>query len=122
MVKFYTEHQLLILSSIVLHGGGCIPFPKAGDNELIASNPRNFEIFEPLDFLAAVTQHIPDKGEYSRMCSGLHFVQQVITVCIPTKTGVCAKTLEQPHYQLRLLLMLTGKDWSLHLRMLKNVV
>jgi len=26
--------------------------------------PRNFEVFEPLDFLAAVTQHIPDKGDH----------------------------------------------------------
>ena len=42
----------------------CIPFPKAGDNELVAGNPRNFEIYEPLDFLATVTQHIPDKGEH----------------------------------------------------------
>jgi hypothetical protein len=42
----------------------CIPFPKTGDNELVAGNPRNFEIFEPLDFLAAVTQHLPDKGEH----------------------------------------------------------
>ena len=41
----------------------CIPFPNAGDNELVAGNPRNFEIYEPLDFIATVTQHIPDKGE-----------------------------------------------------------
>jgi hypothetical protein len=27
--------------------------------------PRNFEVFEPLDFLAAVTQHIPDKGDHT---------------------------------------------------------
>jgi len=26
--------------------------------------PRNFEVFEPLDFVAEVTQHIPDKGEH----------------------------------------------------------
>lgn len=25
---------------------------------------RNFEVFEPLDFLAEVTQHIPNKGEH----------------------------------------------------------
>jgi hypothetical protein len=42
----------------------CIPFPKTDDNELAAGNPRNFEIYEPLDFLATVTQHIPDKGEH----------------------------------------------------------
>ena len=26
--------------------------------------PRNHEIFEPLDFLSEMTQHIPDKGEH----------------------------------------------------------
>jgi len=26
--------------------------------------PRNHEIFEPLDFLAELTQHIPDRGEH----------------------------------------------------------
>ncbi|MBN1575453.1 MAG: transposase, partial [Chitinispirillaceae bacterium] len=43
---------------------GCIPFPKQGDPELDIGMPRNYEIFDPLDFLAAVTQHIPDKGEH----------------------------------------------------------
>lgn len=38
---------------------GCIPFPKTGDKELTSGIPRNFEIFDPLDFLAEVTQHIP---------------------------------------------------------------
>ena len=42
----------------------CIPYPKNGDNELVAGTPRNFEIYTPLDFLAAVTQHIPDNGEH----------------------------------------------------------
>jgi hypothetical protein len=42
----------------------CIPFPITGDKELTSGNPRNFEIFDPLDFLAAVTQHIPEKGEH----------------------------------------------------------
>ena len=38
---------------------GCIPFPKQGDPELDIGIPRNYEIFTPLDFLAAVTQPIP---------------------------------------------------------------
>jgi hypothetical protein len=42
----------------------CIPFPIAGDAPLMAGIPRNFEVFEPLDFLAEVTQHIPDKGDH----------------------------------------------------------
>ena len=43
---------------------GCIPFPKQGDPELEIGIPRNYEIFDPLDFLAQVTQHIPNKGEH----------------------------------------------------------
>jgi hypothetical protein len=51
-----------------------IPFPLSGDKTLMKGIPRNFEMFDPLDFLAEVTQHIPNKGEHSRMHSGLHFV------------------------------------------------
>jgi hypothetical protein len=43
----------------------CLPFPISGDKTLMAGIPRNFEVFEPLDFLAAVTQHIPDKGDHT---------------------------------------------------------
>jgi len=42
----------------------CIPFPISGDGTLMAGIPRNFEVFDPLDFLAEVTQHIPNKGEH----------------------------------------------------------
>ena len=42
----------------------CFPFPKTGDEDLAAGIPRNYEVFEPLDFLAEVTQHIPNKGEH----------------------------------------------------------
>jgi len=42
----------------------CIPFPLSGDAALMAGIPRNFEVFNPLDFLAEVTQHIPNKGEH----------------------------------------------------------
>jgi hypothetical protein len=31
---------------------------------LISGIPRNYEVFDPLDFLAEVTQHIPNKGEH----------------------------------------------------------
>ena len=43
---------------------GCIRFPKTGDKELTSGIPRNYEVFDPLDFLAEVTQHIPNKGEH----------------------------------------------------------
>jgi hypothetical protein len=50
--------------------GKCFPFPKTGEpvapercvapmQTLMAGIPRNFEVFDPLDFLAEVTQHIP---------------------------------------------------------------
>jgi hypothetical protein len=42
----------------------CVPFPLSGDATLMAGIPRNFEVFDPLDFLAEVTQHIPNKGEH----------------------------------------------------------
>ena len=43
---------------------GCIPFPKQGDPELDIGIPRNYEMYDPMDFLAQVTQHIPNKGEH----------------------------------------------------------
>ena len=39
-------------------------FPEPGDEELLAGSSRNFQIFDPLDFLAEVTQHVPDPGEH----------------------------------------------------------
>ena len=37
-------------------------FPEPGDEELLAGPARNFQVFDPLGFLAEVTQHIPDAG------------------------------------------------------------
>jgi hypothetical protein len=42
----------------------CIPFPLSGDATVLKGIPRNFEVYDPLDFLAEVTQHIPNKGEH----------------------------------------------------------
>ncbi len=42
----------------------CWSFPKSGEQTIMEGIPRNHEIFEPLDFLAEVTQHIPNKGEH----------------------------------------------------------
>ena len=36
-------------------------------SRLNAKINRNFEVFTPTDFLAAVTQHIPDKASRSRV-------------------------------------------------------
>jgi hypothetical protein len=42
----------------------CLPFPALGNEQLKAGTPRNFEVFDPLEFLAEVTQHIPNRGEH----------------------------------------------------------
>jgi len=42
----------------------CQTYPEVGHEELKAGIPRNFQVFAPLDFLAEVTQHIPNKGEH----------------------------------------------------------
>jgi len=42
----------------------CWAFPKSGEQTVMEGIPRNHEIFDPLDFLAEVTQHIPNKGEH----------------------------------------------------------
>jgi hypothetical protein len=39
-------------------------FPEPGGEELLAGPSRNFQIFDPLDFLAEVTQHIPNPGAH----------------------------------------------------------
>jgi|GEM_PF-4444090 hypothetical protein len=40
----------------------CRPFPILGNAKLLRGISRNFEAFDPLDFLAQITQHIPDPG------------------------------------------------------------
>jgi hypothetical protein len=42
----------------------CRRFPGPGSRDLRGGPKRNFQIFSALDFLAEVTQHIPDKGEH----------------------------------------------------------
>ncbi len=74
----------------------CIPFPLSGDKSLMAGIPRNFELFDPLDFLAEVTQHIPNKGEhqlryygwYSNKKRGLHANMKPKTQPVPAMAEV----------------------------------
>lgn len=40
----------------------CQPFPALGNDKLSRGVSRNFEVFDGLDFLAEITQHIPDPG------------------------------------------------------------
>ena len=39
-------------------------FPEAASHDLRPGPKRNFQIFDPLDFLAEVTQHIPEMGDH----------------------------------------------------------
>jgi len=39
-------------------------FPEGASEDLLAGPKRNFQVFDPLDFLAEVTQHVPDPGEH----------------------------------------------------------
>ena len=42
----------------------CRRFPGPASADLRSGPKRNFQIFNVLDFLAEVTQHVPDKGEH----------------------------------------------------------
>ena len=42
----------------------CRRFPGPASGDLKGGPRRNFQVFSALDFLAEVTQHIPDKGEH----------------------------------------------------------
>jgi hypothetical protein len=47
-------------------------FPKLGDPNLKAGAKRNFQLFEPLQFLAEVTQHIPKLGQHQIRTYGFY--------------------------------------------------
>jgi hypothetical protein len=50
----------------------CLSFPLTGDDGSMKKGiPRNFHIYEPLEFLAEITQHIPNKGEHQVRYYGL---------------------------------------------------
>jgi hypothetical protein len=42
----------------------CRRFPGAASADLRGGPRRNFQVFSALDFLAEVTQHIPDRGDF----------------------------------------------------------
>ena len=43
----------------------CRRFPDPGDETLKGGVSRNFQIFDPLDFIAEITQHIPERGAHT---------------------------------------------------------
>jgi hypothetical protein len=52
--------------SVIYHAekDHCGRFPGPASADLLGGPRRNFQVFSALDFLAEVTQHIPDKGEH----------------------------------------------------------
>ena len=42
----------------------CQEYPSPASEDLYGGINRNYQIFEPLDFLAELTQHIPNQGEH----------------------------------------------------------
>ena len=42
----------------------CQRYPKPASEDLFGGVSRNFQVFDPLDFLAELTQHIPNQGEH----------------------------------------------------------
>jgi hypothetical protein len=54
----------------------CRRFPGPASADLRSGPKRNFQIFSALDFLAEVTQHVPDKGEHLVRYSGWYSYRQ----------------------------------------------
>jgi hypothetical protein len=54
----------------------CLRFPEHGDEQLKAGTSRNFQVFDPLEFLAEVTQHIPEKGQHQILYFGFYSNKQ----------------------------------------------
>lgn len=42
----------------------CQRYPRPASEDLFGGVARNYQLFEPLDFLAELVQHIPNKGEH----------------------------------------------------------
>jgi hypothetical protein len=72
MVSLTQDDKIVYRAS----SANCIPFPLSGDKTLMAGVPRNFEVYDPLDFLAEVTQHIPNKGEHQIRYYGFYSNKQ----------------------------------------------
>jgi hypothetical protein len=69
-----------------------LAFPEPGSGDLFGGVPRNYQIFKPVDFLAELTQHIPNKGEhlirycghYSNKARGLRARQAAARTTCPS--------------------------------------
>ena len=47
-------------------------FPKPASADLFGGVARNFQVFDPLDFIAELTQHIPDARKHLTRYFGFH--------------------------------------------------
>ena len=67
------------------------PFPEPASPDLFGGVARNFQVFEPLDFLAELTQHIPNKGEHLVRCYGCYSNKaRGVRNTLPTAAPPCA--------------------------------
>ena len=70
-------------------------FPDPASEGLAAGVSRNFQVFEPLDFLAELLQHIPNKGEhliryyghYSNKARGIRARQGAVPAAVGADVG-----------------------------------
>jgi hypothetical protein len=60
MIEVTAQGKVIYKSS----GNRLHRFPEAASENLLPGPNRNFQVFDPLDFLAEVTQHIPDPGNH----------------------------------------------------------
>ena len=85
-VQVVFDHAIVIL--VPTRAGAeqdqCRRFPGASSADLRGGPRRNFQVFSALDFLAEVTQHIPDKGDTS--CVITPGTRIASAACEPSRT------------------------------------
>jgi len=72
MIKVTDDGQVIYRTG----KSSCLRFPEHSDEQLKAGMSRNFQVFEPLEFLAEVTQHIPEKGQHQILYFGFYSNKQ----------------------------------------------
>jgi len=62
--RLLREHFADLRGVYRAHKEHCRQYPRPADPDLFGGVARNFQVFEPRDFLAELTQHIPNQGEH----------------------------------------------------------
>ena len=65
----------------------CQRYPEPASEDLFGGVARNYQLFEPLDFLAELTQHIPNKGEHFIRYYGCYSIYQADPLPCPNCGG-----------------------------------